>query len=66
MTKIAVHLLEFVEGGNTIWIHNSKGTVVRIQCTGEIKIHNGCENNVAHCDVRVVGDLHFCIPKNKK
>lgn len=67
MKKIKVCLMEFVPGGNTIWIHNDQGcTVLRIQCTGNVKVKPGCENICAHADMVVLGDIEVCIPSRKK
>lgn len=63
MTQIKVAVVEFNEGGRAIWVHNSKGgTVLRIQCTGQVKIHPHCENICAHSDINVKGDIEVCIP----
>ena len=56
--------LEFIEGGNTIWVHGADGgTMLRIQCSGQIRV-NPCQSPVAHADVRVAGDIEICVPKN--
>jgi len=63
MTKIPVAIMEFDPAGNTIWIHNRKGgTVLRIQCSGEIHVHP-CENICAQADIRVIGNIDICIPQ---
>ncbi len=67
MTAIPVAVLEYTEGGNTLWVHNRKGaTVLRVQCSGKIKIHSPCENICAHSDIRVPGDIEICVPERKK
>jgi hypothetical protein len=67
MTKIKVTLLEFVEGGNTIWVHSPKGaTVLRIKCTGKIHVSRECQNTAAHSDMMVNGDIEMCVPARKK
>lgn len=53
--------LEFVEGGNTIWIHGAHGTILRIKCSGRILV-KACSAPSAHADVMVDGDVAFCIP----
>jgi hypothetical protein len=53
--------LEFEEGGNTIWVHGACGTILRIQCSGRISV-KGCEAPSAHADLRVEGDVCFCVP----
>ena len=66
MKKIKVCLLEFMPGGNTIWIHNEKAcTVLRIRCTGKVIVKLGCENICAHADITVGGDLEICMPSRK-
>lgn len=63
MITIPVAVLEFSEDGNTIWIHNDQGsTVLRIKCSGKVKVHPGCENICAHADINVPGDIEICIP----
>ena len=54
--------LEFEEGGNTIWIHGTEGTLLRIKCTGRIET-KACAATVAHADVIVQGDIAFCLPQ---
>lgn len=64
MIEIPVAIMEFVEGGRAIWIHDKQGaTVVRIQCTGQVKVHGGCENICAHTDINVQGDIAICLPE---
>jgi hypothetical protein len=53
--------LEFEEGGNTIWIHGSGGTLLRIKCSGKITT-KACAAPTAHADVSVPGDIEFCLP----
>jgi hypothetical protein len=53
--------LEFEENGNTIWVHGRHGTLLRIQCSGQIKVKR-CEAPGAHADARVLGDIEFCVP----
>lgn len=53
--------LEFDEGGNTIWIHSSGGTMLRIKCSGQITTKS-CSAPTAHADVLVAGDIEFCVP----
>lgn len=66
MTQINVAVMEFQEGGRAIWIHNDKGcTVLRIQCTGKVRIHQGCTNICAHADINVTGNIEVCIPSVK-
>ena len=60
---IPVVELEFREGGNTLWIHSPGGTVLRIQCSGQIRVDGSCENPIPHADVQVHGDIAICIPQ---
>lgn len=53
--------LEFEEGGHTIWIHGPCGTLLRLKCTGRIAVKR-CSSPSAHADVRVAGDIEFCVP----
>jgi len=63
MEQIDVAMLEFSEGGKALWVHNDQGsTVLRIQCTGRIKVHQGCTNICAHADINVNGDIEVCLP----
>lgn len=63
---IPVAMLEFVEGGNTLWVHNSQGgTVLRIACT-KVAVKNGCSNTCAHADMRVQGTVEICIPLDEE
>ena len=54
--------VELVEGGNTIWVQGPDGTVLRIQCTGSIKIKS-CAVGGPHGDCQVQGDIELCIPE---
>ena len=60
--EIPVVAIEFDEGGKAIWVQQPSGTVLRIQCSGQIKVRTGCTNNVPHADINVVGDIEICIP----
>jgi hypothetical protein len=63
--NVEVSTLEFVVGGNTIWIHSPKGaTVLRIQTPPgkKISIHEGCQNIVAHADIRSADAIEVCLP----
>jgi len=60
--EIPVALVEFDEGGHTIWVQSMEGTVLRIKCTGKIKVDKRCQNNVAHADMEVQGDIEVCLP----
>lgn len=53
--------LEFEENGNTIWVHGAHGTLLRIKCSGQIRVKS-CEAPGAHADAIVSGDIEFCVP----
>jgi hypothetical protein len=66
MITIEASQIEFVEGGNTIWVHGPQGgTILRIKTMGKIEVHPGCENICAHADMIVQGNIHICIPSEK-
>jgi len=59
---IPVYEMEFVNEGNTIWIHSPDGgSVLRIKCSGKI-IPDVCKNSpISHGDILVDGDIHICV-----
>lgn len=60
---IPVALMEFDEGGNTIWVHSPNGaTVLRVKCSGKITMDRRCTNAVTHVDVLVPSDVNICRP----
>lgn len=65
--EIPAVAIEFDEGGHTIWVQSPKGaTILRIKCTGKIKVHTHAakyENGVSHADVMVQGDIDVCLAK---
>ena len=65
MSRIQLEVLglEFVEGGNTIWIHGSEGTVLRIKCSGRVTTTR-CSAPGPHADVIVQGDIAICVPEH--
>lgn len=62
--KIPVYEVEFNVQGNTIWIQSKLGTMLRIKCTGEIKIDGCTSSPMSHSDVMVSGDIHVCLSKD--
>ncbi|TAL42823.1 MAG: hypothetical protein EPN91_07550 [Salinibacterium sp.] len=54
--------LEFEEDGNTIWVHGLRGTILRIQCTGKIRMISCDAGATPHADVKVHGDIAMCVP----
>lgn len=62
--NIPVSVVEFDDGGNTIWIQSEGGTTLRIKCTGKIRT-DMCETSpISHCDIIVNGDINFCISED--
>lgn len=59
---IPVALLEFDEGGNTLWVHSPKGeTVLRVKTMGRIVVNEKCTNIVSHADIVVKDDIQICV-----
>lgn len=56
-------VLEIDDGGRTIWLNAAGGNVLRIKCTGKVKVHKRCSNNITHADIHVHGDIEVCIPE---
>lgn len=64
MIQIPAACIEFVEGGNTIFVHSPKGaTVLRIKAvgSGRIVVNRKCENICSHSDIFVEGDIEICL-----
>lgn len=60
--QIPVAMMEFDEGGHTIWIHGPQGgTVLRIKATGKILVDRACVNINSHADLIVNGDIEICL-----
>lgn len=59
---VPVAELQFIDSGNTIWVHGPQGaTVLRIKTPkGQITVNRECENLCSHCDLIVDGDIEFC------
>jgi hypothetical protein len=57
--------LEFEDAGNTIWVQGVHGTLLRIKCSGQIKVKH-CEAPGAHADVLVAGDIEVCVPASTR
>ena len=65
--KVAIPVaeLEFINGGNTIWIHSPLGgTVLRIKCSGKITIESCDSNPNSHIDLMVEGNMNFCLSED--
>jgi len=57
-------LIEFDEGGNTLWVHGPQGaTILRIKLLrGRFKVQKNCENICAHADMQIPeGDVTVCL-----
>lgn len=62
--NIPVAVLEFRQGGNTLWVHGPEGgTVLRLKTTGKISAEACTTSPVSHVDVMVDGDVNVCIGK---
>jgi len=61
--QIPVAVLEFEEGGNTIWVQGPEGaTVLRIKVQGKIQTSRCTTSPVSHLDLRSVEkDPTFCL-----
>lgn len=63
--SIPVGAIEFVNGGNTLWVQSPLGgTTLRIKCTGKINIDSCDTSPLSHCDLIVEGDINFCLSKD--
>lgn len=59
---IEVLALEFDEGGNTLWVHGRKGTVLRVKTTGKIYVKDcGERTSGSHADVVTKDDVTMCM-----
>jgi hypothetical protein len=62
---IPVATIEFVEGGNTLWVHSPLGaTVLRVKATGGITSMACRESPVSHADAIVGGAIQFCLAED--
>lgn len=60
--QIPVALLEFDEGGNTLWVHDQEGsTVLRIKTLGHVVVNEKCTNIASHADMIVQDDIEICV-----
>ena len=69
MAKIAVAQIEYQEGGRAIWVHDPQGvTVMRIQCTGEIKTQavEQLHSSSHIIELNVVGNITVLKSKKRK
>jgi hypothetical protein len=61
---IPVSLIEFREGGNTLWVHSpTGGTVLRFKTLDGKITAKQCQSRapVSHGDATIQGDLEICI-----
>jgi len=62
IVKIKVAELEFVNGGNTIWVHSPLGgTVLRIKFSGKITMEQCKDSPISHADAMVDGGINICV-----
>lgn len=62
---IKVVAIEFVEGGNTLWVHGPEGgTILRIKTQGEITSER-CESPISHGDIMVPDNIRICVASPK-
>ena len=62
MIYIPAALIEFVDDGNTIWVHGPMGaTILRIKTMGKITVNDECENICSHSDIIVKDDIEMCL-----
>lgn len=62
MIQVPAAMIEFVDGGNTIWVHGPLGaTILRIKTMGKIVVNDACENVCSHADVIVESDIDICL-----
>lgn len=67
MISIPAALIEFVEDGNTIWVHGPMGaTILRLKTMGKIKVNGECENICSHSDMIVQNDIEICLSDDAK
>lgn len=63
--QIPVGMLEFTEGGNTIWVQSPEGgTTMRIKCTGKITSEICSTSPISHVDLIVHGDINICLSQD--
>jgi hypothetical protein len=60
--SIPVLAIEYVEGGNTLWVHGQDGTVLRIKVSGKVYTDTDCSAPGPHADIMAQGDVKMCHP----
>lgn len=59
---IPLSTLEFVPGGNAIWINGRQGnTTLRIKTHGKINVEQCKSSPDSHADIMLADDINFCI-----
>jgi hypothetical protein len=58
---IPVLAIEFREGGNTLWVHDRNGTVLRLKTLNGTITSKSCQSPTSHGDAFIQGDLEICI-----
>ena len=67
MIQIPAACIEFVDGGNTIWVHSPEGaTILRIKTMGKINVNGECENVCSHSDMIVKENIEMCLSEDAK
>jgi hypothetical protein len=67
MYQINAACIEFVDGGNTIWVHSPIGaTILRIKTLGKITVNGECENICSHSDMIVKENIEICLSDDTK
>lgn len=65
--RIPAAEIEFLVGQNTIWVHGPQGsTLLRIKCSGQIKVDTCRTSSTSHADLMVAGDIDYCISLDAK
>lgn len=62
MIRLPVAEIQFMDGGNTLWVHAPDGsTTLRIKTTGKFKATWCKDSPVSHGDMLITGDQVICI-----
>jgi hypothetical protein len=62
MITLEASCIEFVDGGNTLWVHAPNGsTTLRIKTTGKFIVEHCNESPTSHGDMMISGDFTICI-----
>jgi len=67
MKQIPVAMLEFVEDGNTLWVHSPQGgTVLRIKTKGKITTRKCPSGFISHADIMTEDDIEICLGEDQE